>query len=74
VEDNGRMGDQPTRPDISEPAEDLEYDLAHESRGRQGERSAPSRHQEATGALVATETPDSDGDYGYDLAHDLPKP
>jgi hypothetical protein len=68
------MTDQPTRHDSSEPVEDLEYDLAHESQGSQGKGSAPSPHLETTGSLVGTETPQADGDYGYDLAHDLPKP
>ena len=48
-------------------AGDLEYDLAHEA--------PPAEHREAAGhepVYVATETVGYDGDYGYDLAHDVP--
>lgn len=47
---------------------DLEYDLAHEVAGATTAAEAPpSPHIQ-----VATQT-DYDGDYGYDLAHDVPK-
>ena len=52
-----------------EPVPDLEYDLAHET---SGERAEPAdRPQERI--YVATQTDDSGGDYGYDLAHDVPR-
>jgi hypothetical protein len=47
---------------------DLEYDLAHDAAGESdtvGRRSPD--------VLVATVTPGYDGDYSYDLAHDVPK-
>lgn len=48
---------------------DLEYDLAHESAGAV---DAPSSvdHPDAG---VPTVTPEYDGDYSYDLAHDVPR-
>lgn len=51
-----------------EPESDLEYDLAHEW------TAGPARQAPAPGqsVYVATETDDHDGDYGYDLAHDVP--
>lgn len=54
--------------DISDPGTDLEYDLAHEARGR----SAPASPQEHE--PVVTATPEYEGDYSYDLAHDVPRP
>lgn len=52
-----------------QPETDLEYDLAHEW-------DAGPLHPEARrvnpSVYVATETADRDGDYGYDLAHDVP--
>lgn len=56
------------RTPVSEPEGDLEYDLAHEW------TSGPDRHAPVEGltVCVATETDDHDGDYGYDLAHDVP--
>jgi hypothetical protein len=54
-------------------AADLEYDLAHEA----GDHAVPSQRRAAAPehppAVVATETSDTSGDYGYDLAHDIPK-
>jgi hypothetical protein len=50
------------------PGADLEYDLAHEARGAAAEVDAP--HEERI--TVVTGTPDYDGDYSYDLAHDIP--
>ena len=49
-----------------EPGEDLEYDLAHEATGT----GAPARHEQPPRAVV-TATPDYDGDYSYDAAHDI---
>lgn len=54
-----------------EECSDLEYDLAHEAVPATGDTTpAASRKPEPT--YVTTET-DYDGDYGYDLAHDIPK-
>jgi hypothetical protein len=47
---------------------DLEYDLAHEA-GGEPDAARPA----APDLLVATATPDYDGDYSYDLAHDVPR-
>ena len=47
---------------------DLEYDLAHEWRSDTATALAPDRPS----IYVATETVDTGGDYGYDLAHDVP--
>ena len=47
--------------------DDLEYDLAHEWAGRHlATGRAPAT------VYVATQSPDQDCDYGYDLAHDVP--
>jgi hypothetical protein len=55
------------------PVSDLEYDLAHEG----VEPAAPGRFSDqdpATAAIrVATQTSGYDGDYSYDLAHDVPR-
>jgi hypothetical protein len=55
-------------------AADLEYDLAHDGVTgvvpSQGAPPSPDR----PGTLVSNETPDVGSDYGYDLAHDIPKP
>lgn len=47
---------------------DLEYDLAHEA------AQQPQQHHAAHHPVqVATQTPAYDaGDYGYDLAHEVP--
>jgi hypothetical protein len=50
-----------------EPTEDLEYDLAHEADVHQVPSVAT-----AEPVYVPTQTVDYDGDYGYDLAHDVP--
>jgi hypothetical protein len=61
------------REPVAEPdagqAADLEYDLAHE---RAAAAEAPSGQQRRPSVYVPTETKDYDGDYGYDLAHDVP--
>ncbi len=51
------------------PADDLEYDLAHEWAGRHLD---PGAARPAGSVYVATETPDQGSDYSYDLAHDVP--
>ena len=48
---------------------DLEYDLAHE--WTSGPDDAAPRRDRPT-VYVATETVDQGGDYGYDMAHDVP--
>jgi hypothetical protein len=65
------MTDATTRHDLI-PAEDLEYDLAHDVPlpGATHIEPLPSPRAES---LVATETTDVAGDYGYDLAHDIPR-
>jgi hypothetical protein len=60
VRDRTDETDQPDQPD-------LEYDLAHEADVRQ---VAPDSVVEAV--YVPTQTAGYDGDYGYDLAHEVP--
>jgi hypothetical protein len=61
--------DQPGPDDCS----DLEYDLAHEALPEtDSARSGTAKPSRPT--YVATETDYEGGDYGYDLAHDIPKP
>ncbi len=62
------MDDQGDSLPRQESGEDLEYDLAHEA----GEARPLEQQQPAQPTYVATET-DYDGDYGYDLAHDVPR-
>jgi hypothetical protein len=64
-------------PDVAatdaEPGSDLEYDLAHESTGGiAAGGDLPPRQDQRPSVYVPTETKDYDGDYGYDLAHDVP--
>lgn len=56
--------------DVLEPEQvDLEYDLAHDW----ADDPRPSvAIIDAPTVCVATETEDQGGDYGYDLAHDVP--
>ena len=54
-------------PGVPDPGEDLEYDLAHEWTAAAG-RAAPAHPS----VYVATQTADQGGDYGYDMAHDVP--
>ncbi len=50
---------------------DLEYDLAHEATAV----NAPAgTHRQEEREAVPTATPEYDGDYSYDLAHDVPRP
>jgi hypothetical protein len=62
------MTGQPEQDAQPEPAPDLEYDLAHEGQAA-GRESGPRRDEPV---YVATTTEGFDGDYGYDLAHDVP--
>jgi hypothetical protein len=53
------------------PEPDLEYDLAHEPGiAEVGKTTLPGQRPMS---YVATETTEYDGDYGYDLAHDVPR-
>ena len=62
------MSDQRPEP-ITEAGGDLEYDLAHEASGVATPANPHSGEHEA----VVTATPEYDGDYSYDLAHDIPR-
>lgn len=48
--------------------DDLSYDMAHEEVSEGDDSTA-----DTTPVTVATETADTEGDYSYDLAHDIPK-
>jgi hypothetical protein len=66
----------PNDPDAGEEsAPDLEYDLAHESplAGEQAAAQTGADQADGPSVYVATQTDDYDGDYGYDLAHDVPR-
>jgi hypothetical protein len=52
------------------PEADLEYDLAHEWTA--GPEGGAANVQPSPSVYVATETADLGGDYGYDMAHDVP--
>ena len=54
---------------ITEAGADLEYDLAHEA---SGVTTPVSPHNGEQREAVVTATPEYDGDYSYDLAHDVP--
>jgi hypothetical protein len=54
-----------------EECADLEYDLAHDAVTRTG-GADPGLTRKPEPIYVATQT-DYDGDYSYDLAHDIPK-
>ena len=63
--------DDPRLPSTAHGGEDLEYDLAHEDViGSASAEHVDDHHDQAQ--QVSTETPDYDGDYGYDLSHDIP--
>jgi hypothetical protein len=66
------MTDATTRHDFV-PAEDLEYDLAHDVPRPDAMHVEPLAAPRPS-SLVSTATADVAGDYGYDLAHDIPKP
>jgi hypothetical protein len=53
----------------AQPETDLEYDLAHEWGA---DPHAVAAHP-AVLVQVVTETDDRGGDYGYDMAHDVPR-
>ena len=64
------MPEQPSDDvELAQPDSDLEYDLAHEWAA--DPHAAPWR----PGSMVQvfTETDDPGGDYGYDMAHDVPR-
>jgi hypothetical protein len=54
----------------TEAGADLEYDLAHEA---SGVTPPVSPHDREEREAVVTATPEYDGDYSYDLAHDVPR-
>ena len=64
----------PEQPDLdvvgARPDSDLEYDLAHEWAA-----ADPHTARSHPGVIVqvSTETDDQGGDYGYDMAHDVPR-
>ena len=72
---DGESGDWGLGP---RPAEDLEYDLAHEAVAAAGADSAAGASDDDSDpdssglTYVATETPEYGGDYSYDLSHDVP--
>jgi hypothetical protein len=64
------MTAQPERPD--ERCSDLEYDLAHEAEEHARRPCGPRSPRKID--LVQIEIQENyDGDYGYDLAHDVPR-
>ena len=62
---------RPPDQDGSDPVPDLEYDLAHEAADQ---RSNSHESDRPADLVQVTRTDDYDGDYGYDLAHDVPRP
>lgn len=63
------MPEQPNQGVAGQPDSDLEYDLAHEW------AADPHASTSRPGVIVqvSTETDDPGGDYGYDMAHDVPR-
>jgi hypothetical protein len=57
-----------------EPVGDLEYDLSHETIAPSDGSNGAETERDEQFIYVATETDDSGGDYGYDMAHDIPAP
>ena len=55
------------------PEYDLEYDLAHEAQIAGEQVAAPAEQDGGPSVYVATQTCEYDGDYSYDLAHDIPR-
>ena len=71
AEDSAAPEDSEVEAPVGGP--DLEYDLAHDQvagAGAGGPEPAAGRRPDQV--YVPTETTDYDGDYGYDLAHDVP--
>jgi len=67
------MDDRPPRRGDAQQSEgDLEYDLAHE--GEAAARAARECAPQWSGRIVRVPTASTDhhGDYGYDLAHEVP--
>lgn len=62
------MRDTQPGPTTDAPGADLEYDLAHEAGGEDTDVPLPAEHR----ITVVTGTPEYEGDYSYDLAHDIP--
>jgi hypothetical protein len=54
-----------------EPSEDYSYDLAHEVRSGAERRPRETSSAPRTADRPGTAGMESDGDYGYDEAHDL---
>ncbi len=64
------MSDYQPKPDRPrQPAGDLEYDLAHEASTDDVAAGLADTEQQVT---IVTRTAEYDGDYSYDLAHDIP--
>ncbi|HTZ42869.1 MAG TPA: hypothetical protein VMB79_03335 [Jatrophihabitans sp.] len=59
-------------PEGTEAGTDLEYDLAHEAAEIDADACSEDSPEPVT--QVANRTEAYDGDYGYDLAHELPEP
>jgi hypothetical protein len=58
-----------------EPSPDLEYDEAHDAQAQVlGAADSVDADEAPELTYVATETPAYDGDYSYDLSHDVPPP
>jgi len=71
-EDGTAQEEQDVEDSESRSASDLEYDLAHESMVDAAAADPNAAHEQGPSVYVATQTKDYDGDYGYDLAHDVP--
>ena len=67
------MTDQPAAT-TTPGGEDLEYDLVHETdHDRAGPSAVEVEHADKPGVSVPNQTPAYDGDYGYDMSHDIPR-
>jgi hypothetical protein len=66
---SGVMNVHPERPDA--PCSGLEYDLAHEAEEHARRPCGPASPRTIDLVQVDIRS-DYDGDYGYDLAHDVP--
>lgn len=60
---------------VTPESSDLEYDLVHESSGGAGQPGVRrrSRPEQVIELPEPDLSPDGEGDYGYDLAHDVPR-